>query len=68
MALQGNVSEDLLFDQIITLTRVKSLENFLGHEFGSFKLIESVNNFFKYSIPEGIKISKLFGELERNVI
>ena len=61
------MTQDLLFDQIMTISRVKALESFLGHEFGSFRLIESVNNFFRYGIPEGVKISKLFGDLERNV-
>lgn len=35
-------------------------------QFGNFQLVENVNAFYRYKLPEGLMISKLFGELERN--
>lgn len=51
----------------ILLQRTKKLEAFMTQHFGECKLIESINAFYRYKLPEGILMSKLFGELERNV-
>ena len=59
-------SQTLFFDQVIVQTRVRQLESFLQQQFGQASLIESVNNFFRYKLPDSLRISKLFGELERN--
>ena len=52
---------------VILLKRVQALELFMIQHFGECKLIESINAFYRYKLPEGILMSKLFGELERNV-
>lgn len=64
----GRVSQELFFITAILQIRVKALEAFMREKFESFELIESINSFFRYKLKEGLKISKLFGELERNVV
>jgi hypothetical protein len=61
------VTQDVFFTTAILLVRVKALEAFMTQHFGECQIIESINAFFRYKLPEGVKISKLFGELERNV-
>jgi len=63
----GKVTQELFFITALLQIRVKALEAFMTQHFGSFQLIESINAFYRYKLPEGLKISKLFGELERNV-
>ena len=63
---RGKAAQNLVLENVIISIKVKSLESFLKSHFESFELIESVNTFFRYKLPEGQKISKLFGELERN--
>lgn len=65
---KGKVNQNLVLESVIISTKVKSLEAFLKNHFQSFELIESVNTFFRYKLPEGQRISKLFGELERNQV
>lgn len=63
----GRVSQELFFITVVLQIRVKALEAFMREHFGSYSLIESINAFYRYKLPEGLRISKLFGELERNV-
>jgi ATP-binding cassette, subfamily A (ABC1), member 3 len=48
------------------LQRVLAIEQFMKSHFGDFQLVENVNSFYRYKLPDGLLISKLFGELERN--
>jgi hypothetical protein len=63
----GKVTQEVFFITATLLSRVKALEAFMIQHFGECKLIESINAFYRYKLPEGTLISKLFGELERNV-
>ena len=64
--LMNGCTQALFFDQVILQTRVRTLESFLQQQFGQVTLIESVNSFYRYKLPDSLRISKLFGELERN--
>ena len=62
----GKVSSELFFGLACLILKVDQFEVFMKERFGEVQLIENVNSFFRYKVPDGLKTSQLFGELERN--
>ena len=56
----------MFFGLACLFLRVDQFEMFMKERFGLAQLLENVNAFFRYKVPDGLKISQLFGELERN--
>ena len=45
----------------------RNLRQFLSQKFGKIELIESHQSYFRFKILDNVLISKLFGEMQRNV-
>jgi hypothetical protein len=56
-----------VLDYIYIQIEKENLQSFLCGRLGNVKVIESYQKFVRSKVEENLKLSQLFGEMERNV-
>ena len=67
MRTKGGVTVKMLLDFLYLQKESKDVMSFLTQKFGNISLIESYQSFFRYKVESNVKLSQLFGEMQRNV-
>lgn len=62
------VSAALLMEFVHIKKRVKDLREFMESTFGKISIIEAYQSFVRWKVEDSVKLSQLFGEMQRNVI
>lgn len=48
--------------------QVEVLKKFMQETFGTVSIIEAYQSFVRWKVEDNVKLSQLFGEMQRNVI
>lgn len=67
MKNKNGVSGKLLLEFVHIYKQIEVLREFLEKAFGNISKIEAYQSFVRWKVEDSVKLSQLFGEMQRNV-
>ena len=61
------ISISNIIEFVFVMTMAENLKDFMATTFGNASVIECHQTYYRFKVVENVTLSRLFGEMERNV-